>query len=212
MTAVAPLLAAAALVGVLHMSAPDHWVTLCLLGKNARWSRSRLLSVSVVTAAGHVGLSLLLGFVIIEMGLIFSQVISGYLTEGTGAVMVVAGLYYGIKTALSHQEEDYELDAEKEEAKIQSGRSVRYFAVLGGALSPDLSILPIFLLAVSSGTRVEASIASVFATASILSLILLVLAGSVGLSKVFERVPPKYNDSLVGFVIAVVGVYIILFG
>lgn len=170
------------------------------------------MSVSVVTGAGHVGLSLLLGLVIVEMGAIFSQVVSGYLTEGTGAVMVVAGLYYGMKTALSHQDEDYELDAEEEKEKVQSGKGVRYFAVLGGALSPDLSILPIFLLAVSSGTQVEVSIASVFATASILSLILLVLAGSVGLSKVFERVPPKYNDSLVGFVIAAVGAYVIIFG
>jgi hypothetical protein len=33
-----PLLLGALLVGALHMSAPDHWVTLCLLGKVARWS------------------------------------------------------------------------------------------------------------------------------------------------------------------------------
>ena len=33
-----PLLLGALLVGALHMSAPDHWVTLCLLGKVARWA------------------------------------------------------------------------------------------------------------------------------------------------------------------------------
>lgn len=212
MTAVAPLLLAAAVVGILHMSAPDHWVTLCLLGRSSRWSRGRLLSVSAVTAAGHVGLSVLLGFVIVELGLIFSEVVSGYLTEGTGVVMIAGGLYHGVKTLLSHQKEDYEVEAEEEKAKIETGRSVRYFAVLGGALSPDLSILPIFLLAVSAGTGVEISIALTFAAASILSLLLLVVAGSAGLSRVFERVPPKYNDALVGFVIAGVGAYILIAG
>jgi len=38
------------------------------------------------------------------------------------------------------------------------------------------------------------------------------LLGSAGLAKAFERVPPKYNDALVGFVIAAVGVYILVAG
>jgi hypothetical protein len=54
--------------------------------------------------------------------------------------------------------------------------------------------------------------AIVFAVGSILSLTLLVLVGSKGLSKVFARVPPKYNYALVGFVIAAVGIYVLYAG
>ncbi len=46
------------------------------------------------------------------------------------------------------------------------------------------------------------------AVGSILSLTLLVLVGSKGLSEAFARVPPKYNNALVGFVIAAVGAYV----
>lgn len=32
------------------------------------------------------------------------------------------------------------------------------------------------------------------------------------MAKAFERIPPKYNDALVGFVVAAVGIYILLSG
>jgi putative Mn2+ efflux pump MntP len=72
--------------------------------------------------------------------------------------------------------------------------------------------LPIFLLAVPMGLGLAMDTAVIFAVASILSLTLLVLLGSKGLSEAFARVPPKYNDALVGFVIAAVGVYVLYAG
>ena len=84
--------------------------------------------------------------------------------------------------------------------------------VLGGALSPDLSILPIFLLAVPAGLGTVVDTALVFALASVLSLAALVLAGSLGVARALSHAPAKYNDALVGFVIAAVGVYVLLFG
>ena len=71
-----PLLLGALLVGALHMSAPDHWVTLCLLGKVAKWSRGRLLLMSLVTGLGHVLLSVALGFVIVGVGVLFAESLS----------------------------------------------------------------------------------------------------------------------------------------
>jgi cadmium resistance protein CadD (predicted permease) len=48
--------------------------------------------------------------------------------------------------------------------------------------------------------------------ASILSLVTLVQLGTKGLAKTFEHIPEKYNDSLVGFVILALGIYIIVAG
>ncbi|MDE1866879.1 MAG: hypothetical protein KGI08_04105 [Thaumarchaeota archaeon] len=53
-------------------------------------------------------------------------------------------------------------------------------------------------------------LSAVFAIASFLTLLLLVKLGTVGLAKTFEKIPEKYNDSLVGFVIAVIGVYVLI--
>ncbi len=95
---------------------------------------------------------------------------------------------------------------------VEGGRTVGYFAVLGAALSPDLSILPIFVLAVPAGFNLAIDTAVVFGSASMLSLLIFVLLGSWGLDRVFEKAPPKYNAALVGFVVAAVGVYVVLFG
>jgi nickel/cobalt transporter (NicO) family protein len=214
MVSPAPLLLAAAFVGILHMSAPDHWATLIILGRISKWNRARLIGVGIMTAAGHVALSLLLGFAVLYIGIAFSKQASLYVTEATGVIMVVGGLLYGAKELISSETEGYERETREELSRGEGtlSKRFRYFAVLGAALSPDLSILPIFLLAAPIGLSFAFDTAIVFATASILALLAFLLLGSAGLAKAFERIPPKYNDALVGFVIAAVGVYILVAG
>ena len=207
-----PLLLAAAFVGILHMSAPDHWATLIILGRVSKWNRRHLMGVGLMTAVGHVALSILLGFAVVEVGLVFSLQASLYVTEGVGAAMVVGGLIYGTREIMSSRTEDYERETREELSKgeVALGKRFRYFAVLGAALSPDLSILPIFLLAVPVGLSFASETAIVFAIASIAALLTFLLLGSFGLARAFEKLPSKYNDALVGFVIAAVGVYILV--
>lgn len=209
-----PLLLGALLVGALHMSAPDHWVTLCLLGKVAKWTRGRLLLMSLVTGLGHVLLSVALGFAIVGVGVLFTESLSAQIALGTGVLMLAIGLAYGVRELLSKRTEDYQEEAENEYLKAggSGGRTVGYFAVLGAALSPDLSILPIFVLAVPVGFSLAVDTAVVFGSASIFSLLIFVLLGSWGLDRVFEKIPPRYNAALVGFVVAAVGAYVVLFG
>jgi len=167
-----------------------------------------------MTAVGHVALSILLGFIVVEVGRVFSEQVSLYITEGTGAVMVIGGLLYGAKELLLSRPEDYESETREELMKGEGafGKRFRYFAVLGAALSPDLSILPIFLLAVPIGLGFAVDTAIVFAVASIGALLAFLLLGSAGLAKALEKLPSKYNDALVGFVVAVVGFYILVAG
>ena len=74
MTDLVPLLVGAALVGVLHMSAPDHWVTLCILSRASGWNRKKLFGISLATATGHAVLSAALGFGIAVAGLVVLKV------------------------------------------------------------------------------------------------------------------------------------------
>ncbi len=208
-----PLLAAAALIGVLHMSAPDHWATLCILGQRWNWSRRRLVGLGLATAGGHVLISILLGLLVVLLGLAFSSAVSSAATIAIGLAMVVLGTGYGVRTLLSKKVDDYERAADEEVARSKSsGERLTYFVVLGGALSPDLSILPVFLLAVPGGLGLVAAAAAVFAASSVLALVSLILLGSVGIARALARLPAKYNDALVGFVVAAVGVYVLLFG
>lgn len=209
-----PLLLAAAIVGILHMSAPDHWVTLIVLGRVSNWSRSRMMVIGAMTGFGHVLISVVLGFAIVIVGLFLSQQISGYIIEGTGLAMIVGGLYYGFMELRSAKIKGH-VKGTKDglpKGEVNFTRRFSYFAVLGAALSPDLSILPIFLISVRLGLGFAFDTAAVFAAASILALLLFLIIGMAGLARAFERIPPEYNDALVGFVVTAVGVYILVAG
>ncbi|WP_101477868.1 hypothetical protein [Candidatus Nitrosotalea bavarica] len=203
----------AALVGILHMSAPDHWLTLCVLAKNKKWAPKKLFGISFVTAIGHVALSVALGLIVVVIGLVFSHLISYYLDTGIGLVMVGAGLVVGImplvrKSAPHNHDHEHEHNEEKKFGKLTS--KVGYFAILGAALSPDPSIIPIYLSAISAGFYFALELSVVFAVASITTLLLLVQLGTVGLAKTLAKIPEKYNDSMVGFVIMAIGIYVLV--
>lgn len=205
-----PYVIGAAVVGILHMSAPDHWVTICMLGRSAKWTRTKLFGTSLAAAIGHVVLSVALGLGVVAVGLVFSHLISFYLDTGIAIIMIIVGLIIAIRSLVRKNEHHHAHDDNKNNEKLNRG--VGYFAVLGAALSPDLSITPIYLSAIKAGFYFAIELSVVFAAASILTLLLLVQLGTVGLAKTFERIPEKYNDSMVGFVIAAIGVYILVAG
>ena len=205
------------MVGILHMSAPDHWLTLCVLARNKQWAPKRLFGISFVTAIGHVGLSVAIGLGVVGVGLVFSHLISSYLDIGIGIIMVVVGLIVGIRPLVQknphHHDHDHHHEPDNEDKKKNIGnltQGIGYFAVLGAALSPDPSIIPIYLSAISAGFYFALELSAVFAAASILTLVLLVQLGTVGLAKTLAKIPEKYNDSMVGFVIASIGVYVLI--
>ena len=199
-------LIAAALVGIIHMSAPDHWATLAVLGRSGKWTFRRLVSFTLASALGHVALSMLLGLAIVELANLFSFFASAFFTEVIGGVMIVSGLYVGFS---SLRAKNSQLGNERES---RLARSTGYFVVLGAALSPDLSILPILLVSAPLGPLTMVHTLVVFAVSSILTDLSLVVVFSVLFSRAVDKLPSKYNDALVGFVIAAVGVYVLIFG
>jgi nickel/cobalt exporter len=207
-----PLFVTAAVVGTIHMSAPDHWATLAVLGKTGRWTSHRLLGFSLLTGIGHVTLSIILGFVVVGVSSLFSSLYSNYLTEAAAVIMVVAGFFVAFRAFRSKD------NNQQNENRLSSGsaesltKTAGYFAVLGAALSPDLSILPVFLVASPLGLFPAFYTILVFAVSSIITLLILVLAFSKGLAKALEKLPRKYNDAIAGLVIAAVGIYILILG
>jgi len=197
---------AAALVGIIHMSAPDHWATLAVLGRSAKWTLRKLISATLVSAFGHVALSIFLGLAIVELANLFSAFASAYFAQAIGIIMIVSGLYVGVSSLRAKNNES------KGKGQPRLAKSTGYFAVLGAALSPDLSILPILLIAMPLGIITMVHTLVIFAVSSILTDLLLVVAFSVLFSRAVDKLPSKYNDAFVGFVIAAVGVYVLIFG
>lgn len=212
------LVVGAGTAGIVHMAAPDHWVTLSVLGRSRGWTRSKVLKTSLISSIGHVALSLVLGIAVAAIGIVFSRFVSEYLDIVIGIVMVAVGLFVGTRPFILERKKDHDnnnhFERSKEKYNKESERKVvsniGYFAVLGAALSPDPSIMPIFLASVPAGFYFLVELAIIFAISSVLTLILLVQLGNMGFAKALEKIPEKYNDSIVGFVIAAIGVFILV--
>jgi uncharacterized BrkB/YihY/UPF0761 family membrane protein len=72
------------------------------------------------------------------------------------------------------------------------------------------TILPVFLVAIPSGFVAVLHAVVIFAVSSILTVILLVILFSTVFNRAVEKMPSRYNDALVGVVIATVGAYVLL--
>ncbi len=202
----------AAVVGILHMSAPDHWLTLCMLAQNKRWAPKKLFGVSLVTAFGHVALSIVMGLAVVAVGLLLSNLVTHYLDVIMGIIMISAGLVVGVIPLIKKKNHKHDNSHAEEQNSGKLAQRMGYFAVLGAALSPDPSIIPIYLSAISSGFYFALELSVIFTAASILTLLILVQLGNVGLAKTFAKLPEKYHDAMVGFVIAGIGIYILVSG
>ncbi len=194
------------------MAAPDHWATLGVLGQVSKWNKKRLFTVSLITSMGHSFFSALLGFGIVLVGVVFADVFAHYISLGIGLIMLVVGLFIGFRSLFSKKKREITPEEKLIENQKKFGglNGVGYFAILGAALSPDLSITPIFLAAVPAGLVFAGYLALIFIFASILCLLILVQICSMGLAKTLARIPDKYNDAVVGSVIAAIGVYIVV--
>jgi len=188
------------------MSAPDHWATLVVLGKSAKWTLRKLTGVTLASALGHVSLSVFLGLTIVALTSAFPTFLTGYFTQAIGFIMVITGLYVAVNSLRTKN------SSPESDRGASLTRSTGYFAVLGAALSPDLSILPICLVAAPLGLITMVRTMMIFAITSILADLLLVIAFSILFSRAVEKLPSKYNDALVGLVVAAVGVYVLILG
>jgi uncharacterized membrane protein len=147
-----------------------------------------------------------------EVAIFFSNFVSCYFTKAIGLATLASGLYVAARAVRAEEEDrsDRAKPSRGPDAKLT--KSAGYFAILGAALSPDLSILPVFLVAVPLGLSTTLETILVFAISSILTAVLFVIVFSTTFTKAVDKLPSKHNDALAGLVIAAVGVYVLILG
>lgn len=93
------LVAAVAVVGVLHTIVPDHWVPITLIARQRGWSRAETARAALQAGMGHVGTTLILGLAVWVAGVAVATTF-GHIVDaaaslaliGFGAWIAVAGL------------------------------------------------------------------------------------------------------------------------
>lgn len=213
------LLGAAAGVGFGHAVLPDHWVPLAVMGRTRRYPLSRVARLSLLAAATHVLVSLVLGAVIVVVGLQLrsdiqrtQDTIVGLLLIGTGVAFVALELTgRGHQHHGGHHHHDHHHDSGHHHPGSPSRlRSLGAIVVpFGAAASPDLTILPVFLAASTAGLGPALGSLAIFAAVTILTIVGLTVFATAGGYQVRSRWLDRWGNALTAAVLLVIGALVL---
>lgn len=203
------LVATVAAVGVLHTLVPDHWAPIVVIARQRRWSALRTVQAAAIAGLGHVTSTLLLGVVLWAAGASLAQRY-GHIVNVVAALALIAfGLWiaYGGWRELRAHGHEHDDDAPDHHHHHGDPASQRTTLLLILGSSPMVEGLPAFLAASTYGFALLATMAVVFALATIVTY-----AGITGLAmRGLERVSlgpfERYGEVLSGLLVAAVGVF-----
>jgi hypothetical protein len=217
------LVLAAASVAALHALAPDHWVPFAALARSERWPAARTALVTGVCGAGHVSVSVVIGLIGAWPGIGLFEAFGARLEGVAPMVLVGFGLAYaawGLGRLVRERWHRRMHDA------VAAGRhphhhrhhhlehppaTARALFLLFCA-DPCVAVIPLMFAAAPSGWPAAFAVVATYETATIATMIALVLPARAVTHTMRGRWIEHYGDLLAGGVIASVGVLVMGLG
>jgi hypothetical protein len=229
----ATLLATAATIGVVHtLLGPDHYIPFVALARSRSWSLRRTLAVTSLCGVGHVIGSIALGFLGLGLGWAVSGLVDFEAARGqlAGWLLLGFGLAYtawGVRRALRgrshahvHAHGDGTLHLHPHDHR-GSEHGHPHFAGESGlravpgpwtlfvifVLGPCEPLVPLLMYpAADRSWAGVALVAGVFAVATIATMLVLVVAGALGLARLrLGAGAERWSHALAGAVLATCG-------
>jgi nickel/cobalt transporter (NicO) family protein len=229
-TELAILTGTAAAVGIVHtVIGPDHYIPFVAMAKARGWSLGRTALVTTLCGIGHVGSSVVLGFIGIALG--FSLIGLENTESARGALAAwcltafgFAYLVWGLWRALRQRPHAHpHLHADGSTHLHDHGHADEHAHVHGAdranitpwilftvfVLGPYEPLIPLLMYpAAIRSLWGMAAVTAVFSVATIGTMLVVVTLATYGLSFVRLRPLERYSHALAGFSILVCGVAI----
>ncbi|HWK16590.1 MAG TPA: hypothetical protein VNR66_03980 [Solirubrobacteraceae bacterium] len=220
------LLAAAAGVGFGHAILPDHWVPLAVIARTRHYPITRVARLSGLAGVAHVGLSIVLGALIIVIGLQFQSTVQSAQDSIIGGLLIATGIGFIVLElgAFGHghdhlhghghgHEGDAHAQRGHEHTHEPESRGLHGLAAVmvpfGAAASPDLTILPVFLAATTAGVLTAIGSVLVFAAVTIGTIVGLTLAAAKGGYQIRGQWLDRWGNAFTAAVLVAIGVLIL---
>ncbi len=219
----------AAVIGLTHtLMGPDHYVPFVAMSRAGRWSPSKTLVITILCGIGHVGSSIVLGFIGIAIGAALHKLewIEGFRGDIAGWLLLGFGLAYmawGIRRAIRNRPHTH-LHAHSD-GTVHAHTHVHSNAhahVHADAASPNLTpwilftifvfgpcepLIPLIMYpAAKHSVLGVVLVASIFGLITIATMTAVVMAMTAGLTKIATHNLERYSHAAAGFAIAACGV------
>jgi putative Mn2+ efflux pump MntP len=197
------LLAAVAVIGVLHTLVPDHWAPIAVVARQQRWTRRHTARVAAGAGLGHTLSTLAIGAVAWIAGAAAAQRYGHDATIVSGLALIAFGLWIAIGALREAREspEARESEVAAEAKKIATRTSLLF--ILGS--SPSVEALPTFFAAAKFGVLMELALAAVFAATTIGTYVVTSVLSMAGLERLRLTPLERYGEVISGGFVAIVG-------
>lgn len=208
------IMASAITVGFIHSLAPGHWLPVVLLAKSRRWGPRTAALAALVTASGHILLSLAISAVALALGTQVLETHEHAIEAYAGLGLAVFGAvfagysYYRHSKCVGHTHHGPE-PRESGGDPIPLRRSLGFLFAVG--FSPCVAVFPVFVAALPHGTTGWLLTGASFAAGVSLALAGSVLVVSLGLLKLDHPVFEHFGDVLTGLAMVLLGLGLFLF-
>ncbi|MGC8505730.1 MAG: hypothetical protein ACP5NK_03355 [Thermoplasmata archaeon] len=194
-------------IASVHISAPDHWLTISFISRKKRWNRRKEATFSSMVGGLHAVFSLSIALLVVYIGLfsisdfrLLFNLIAGYFLLAGGSAY---SAYYIIKS--------YRNPFSEEAMKEHESKADASSFALGLSLSPDLAAVSVILLAIPLGYLAIGISSVIFIVTSMALLPILVMLSTKGMGKALSGIRPEINDIVLGLVLALTGLSLIIF-
>lgn len=220
----------AASIGFVHtITGPDHYVPFAIISKARQWTTTKTLMLVTLCGIGHVGSSILLGFVGIATGIGLQklELIEGYRGNIAAWFLIIFGLIYGIwgiRRAIhkhQHKNENHHhthgADSDHhhlpKQDELKKGSITPWILFIIFVLGPCEPLIPLLIYPAAEHSIGGAMyIATIFGITTIATMLITVFA----LQKGFQFLPMqkihKYTHAIAGFTIFICGLSIEFLG
>jgi len=233
----------AASLGFMHtLLGPDHYLPFVVLSKARKWSKIKTIWITILCGIGHVGSSVIIGFIGIAAGVALSKLeafesfrgnIAGWLFIGFGLAYAI----WGLKRALNnkpHTHTHFHLNGKKHvhehthfvehshlhtDEKTENNEKVEYKNLTPWILfvifvfGPCEPLIPLLMFpALQHSVLGVVSVTAVFSLVTITTMTTIVLLTTTGISFVELKKLEKYTHALAGSAIFFSGIAIQFMG
>lgn len=219
-----------------HAAIPTHWLPFVLVGRARKWSRTKVLLVTIAAGLGHVLLTSLLGLVVTLVGVQFYEKFGSYFSWVASGILFLMALFYfwrqwtgkgichhsppgGEHKPTEHcgHEDEHEhshWDHELQESPLVKTDKGDWAAISGLfvmlTLSPCEGFLPVYLSGVRFGWHGYFVLSAILAVAALAAMTLLTWLTLVGLERFRVKNFERYEAGLLGLLFTVLGVLVVL--
>ena len=177
------LLVSLVLLAALHMIAPDHWIPISTISSIRKFSNLKRIVISILLGVLHASTS-----VALAVGLVITKSYLSYMYDAGEVLLVIVGLYFILNGLI-------------ERKKSQKVEALSTNSALTVSIFPDVALVPILISATPLGFSEISILIIAFVSVSALSLSVIVLVASIGITSAVEKLEPRVIDYVMGIVL-----------